>query len=108
MGGRTAALSAGCTAFLAAGVLAGCGASGSAQSQTAAPRGPKVLHIVFPEGFTRAEMARRIPTVMLFTSSHDGVSHSPLEDTPVEHLEMAVQALARLTARTVAWVGDEL
>jgi N-carbamoyl-L-amino-acid hydrolase len=52
-----------------------------------------------------AEMARRLPTVMLFTSSRDGVSHSPLEDTPVEHLEMAVEVLARLTARTMAWVA---
>jgi N-carbamoyl-L-amino-acid hydrolase len=52
-----------------------------------------------------AEMARRVPTVMLFTSSHDGVSHSPLEDTPVEHLEMAVKALALLTARTITWAA---
>jgi N-carbamoyl-L-amino-acid hydrolase len=52
-----------------------------------------------------AEMARRLPTVMLFASSLDGVSHSPLEDTPVEHLEMAVEVLARLTARTMAWVA---
>src|SRR5439155_22776321 len=27
------------------------------------PAGPKVLHIVFPEGFTRAEMAERIDAV---------------------------------------------
>ena len=63
MGGRTGALSAGLAALLAAGLAAGCGASGSAQTQATIPHGPTVLHIVFPEGFTRAEMARRITVV---------------------------------------------
>ena len=29
-----------------------------------------------------AEVARRYPTVMVFSSSIDGVSHNPTEDTP--------------------------
>ncbi len=52
-----------------------------------------------------AEMARRLPTVMMFSSSNGGVSHSPLEDTPIEHLELAVAAYGRLAARTMAWVA---
>ncbi len=53
-----------------------------------------------------AEMARRVPTVMLFTSSRDGISHSPAEDTPLADIAAAVRAFARLTARTVAWAGE--
>jgi hydantoinase/carbamoylase family amidase len=52
-----------------------------------------------------AEMARRVPTVMMFVTSIGGVSHSPLEDTPLEHLELLVRAHAGLTRRTLAWVG---
>jgi uncharacterized YceG family protein len=52
----------GLAAAVAAVVLvAGCG--GSAKPKPTVPAGPKVLHIVFPEGFTRAEMARRIDAV---------------------------------------------
>ena len=47
-------------AALAAATLAGC--SGSKPKPTV-PAGPKVLHIVFPEGFTRAEMSARIDAV---------------------------------------------
>jgi N-carbamoyl-L-amino-acid hydrolase len=53
-----------------------------------------------------AEMARLVPTVMLFVTSIGGVSHSPAEDTPTEHLELAVQAYARLTARTLEWIAE--
>jgi peptidoglycan lytic transglycosylase G len=42
-------------------LVAGCG--GSAKPKPTVPAGPKVLHIVFPEGFTRAEMAGRIDAV---------------------------------------------
>src|ERR671931_75141 len=52
-----------------------------------------------------AEMARRVPTVMLFVTSIDGVRHSPAEDTPIEHLELLVRAHAGLTRRTLAWVA---
>jgi len=44
-----------------AATLAGCGGSSKPKPTVAA--GPKVLHIVFPEGFTRAEMAERIDAV---------------------------------------------
>src|SRR5262249_25404446 len=39
-----------------------------------------------------AEMARLVPTVMLFSSSTNGLSHTKEEDTPVEHLELAATA----------------
>ena len=48
-----------------------------------------------------AEVARAgIPTVMLFVQSLRGLSHTRLEDTKPEHLELAVQALDRLTTKT--------
>ncbi len=53
-----------------------------------------------------AEMARRVPTMMLFVTSLGGVSHNPIEDTPIDHLRLAVQAYARLTARTLGWVAN--
>ncbi len=46
-----------------------------------------------------AEMARRVPTVMLFSSSTNGISHAKEEDTPEEHLRLAIDAFGR-TART--------
>jgi N-carbamoyl-L-amino-acid hydrolase len=49
-----------------------------------------------------AEVARAgIPTVMLFVQSLRGLSHTKLEDTKEEHLELSVQAFDRLT--TKAW-----
>jgi beta-ureidopropionase / N-carbamoyl-L-amino-acid hydrolase len=49
-----------------------------------------------------AEVARAgIPTVMLFVQSLRGLSHTKLEDTKEEHLELAVQALDRLTAKAL-------
>jgi N-carbamoyl-L-amino-acid hydrolase len=45
-----------------------------------------------------AEMARLVPTVMLFSSSTNGLSHTKEEDTPVEHLELAIRAFG-LTAQ---------
>jgi hydantoinase/carbamoylase family amidase len=49
-----------------------------------------------------AEVARAgIPTVMLFVQSLRGLSHTRLEDTKPEHLELAVQALDRLAARAL-------
>jgi allantoate deiminase len=53
-----------------------------------------------------AEMARRIPTVMLFVKSLGGVSHTKEEDTPEADLELAVRALYDLTRRTLAWAGE--
>ena len=53
-----------------------------------------------------AEVSRAgIPTVMLFVQSLRGLSHTKLEDTRDEHLELAVQAFDRLASRTVEWVA---
>ena len=44
-----------------------------------------------------AEVSRAgVPTVMLFVQSLRGLSHTKLEDTKPEHLELSVQALDRL------------
>jgi N-carbamoyl-L-amino-acid hydrolase len=49
-----------------------------------------------------AEVSRAgIPTVMLFVQSLRGLSHTKLEDTKDEHLELAVQALDRLATKTI-------
>ena len=49
-----------------------------------------------------AEVARAgIPTVMLFVQSLRGLSHTKLEDTKPEHLELSVQALDRLATKTL-------
>jgi allantoate deiminase len=52
-----------------------------------------------------AEMARVMPTVMLFVKSLGGVSHTKDEDTPIADLELSVRALEELTRRTLAWAG---
>jgi N-carbamoyl-L-amino-acid hydrolase len=49
-----------------------------------------------------AEVSRAgIPTVMVFVQSLRGLSHTKLEDTNEEHLELAVQALDRLATKTL-------
>jgi N-carbamoyl-L-amino-acid hydrolase len=53
-----------------------------------------------------AEVSRaRVPTVMLFVQSLRGLSHTKLEDTKEEHLELSVQALDRLADKTIARVA---
>jgi N-carbamoyl-L-amino-acid hydrolase len=53
-----------------------------------------------------AEVARAgAPTVMLFVQSLRGLSHTKLEDTKPEHLELAVRALDRLATKTIARLG---
>src|SRR3954452_9805626 len=53
-----------------------------------------------------AEVARAgIPTVMLFVQSLRGLSHTKLEDTEREHLELSVRALDTLTAKTLSWLS---
>jgi len=53
-----------------------------------------------------AEVARAgVPTVMLFVQSLRGLSHTKLEDTREEHLELSVQALDRLADATIARVA---
>jgi N-carbamoyl-L-amino-acid hydrolase len=50
-----------------------------------------------------AEVSRAgIPTVMLFVQSLRGLSHTKLEDTRKEHLELSVQALDALASKTLA------
>jgi hydantoinase/carbamoylase family amidase len=54
-----------------------------------------------------AEVARvGIPTAMLFVQSLRGLSHAKEEDTLEEHLVMAVEALDRLTTKTMAWLAE--
>ncbi len=50
-----------------------------------------------------AEMARLMPTAMLFVKSLKGLSHTKDEDTPREDLELSVQALYQLTLKTMEW-----
>ena len=53
-----------------------------------------------------AEVARLgVPTVMMFVQSLHGISHNKIEDTRVEHLEMAVRAFHGLADRTMKWIG---
>ncbi|HEX2413059.1 MAG TPA: Zn-dependent hydrolase [Solirubrobacteraceae bacterium] len=49
-----------------------------------------------------SEMARVVPSAMLFARSLGGVSHTNAEDSPVEDLALAVRALADLTRRVCA------
>ena len=66
--------------------------SETARSSHRLPSGP--LH-------DAAEVARAgVPTVMIFVQSLRGLSHTKLEDTKEEHLELAVQALDRLAQKT--------
>ena len=53
---------------------------------------------VMPSGALHdaAEMARHIPTAMMFTSSTAGLSHAREEDTPEADLEHAIGAFCRL------------
>jgi len=54
-----------------------------------------------------AEVSRAgVPTVMLFVQSLRGLSHTKLEDTKEEHLELAVAALDSLTSKTIDWVAN--
>ena len=53
-----------------------------------------------------AEVSRAgVPTAMLFVQSLRGLSHTKLEDTKPEHIELAVQALDRLATKTLAWAA---
>jgi N-carbamoyl-L-amino-acid hydrolase len=54
-----------------------------------------------------AEVSRAgVPTVMMFVQSLRGLSHTKLEDTHEEHLQLSVQALDRLADSTIARVAD--
>jgi hydantoinase/carbamoylase family amidase len=60
---------------------------------TAIPSGP--LH-------DAAEMARLIPTVMIFSSSSPPVSHTKEEDTPEDDLRVAIEAYGRTVDSALA------
>ncbi len=54
-----------------------------------------------------AEMAMAgVPTVMLFVQSLKGISHNKIEDTRLEHIDLAVRALDRLAEKTMRWVAS--
>jgi len=53
-----------------------------------------------------AEMARRVPTVMMFSASTGGVSHSKTEDTPEEDVLAALEAFLLLGERAMGWVAQ--
>jgi N-carbamoyl-L-amino-acid hydrolase len=42
---------------------------------------------------------------MVFVQSLRGLSHTKLEDTKPEHLELSVEALDSLTSRTLEWLS---
>ena len=46
-----------------------------------------------------------MPTVMLFVQSLRGISHTKIEDTKEEHLELSVQALDKLASKTLEWLA---
>jgi N-carbamoyl-L-amino-acid hydrolase len=52
-----------------------------------------------------AEVARRAPAVMIFSSSTDGVSHNPAEDTPEDDLRVALRAYGRLYELTAGMIS---
>jgi N-carbamoyl-L-amino-acid hydrolase len=53
-----------------------------------------------------AEVARRgVPTVMIFVQSLRGLSHTKLEDTKPEHLELSVRALDRLADKAMQFLA---
>lgn len=54
-----------------------------------------------------AEVAKAgVPTVMMFAQSLRGLSHTKLEDTREEHIELSVAAMDGLAARTIDWVAS--
>ena len=61
------------------------------------------LDRVIPSGALHdaAEMARHLPTAMVFAPSSGGLSHAPGEDTPEEDLEAAITAFGRLAAKVI-------
>ncbi|MBK9709972.1 MAG: hydantoinase/carbamoylase family amidase [Kouleothrix sp.] len=55
-----------------------------------------------------AEVCRAgVPTVMVFVQSLRGLSHTKLEDTLEEHIELSVQALDRLADKTMRWIAQQ-
>jgi len=48
-----------------------------------------------------SEMARKVPTAMVFTSSVGGLSHTKEEDTPDEHLTMGLEVFHRAVLEAI-------
>ncbi len=65
--------------------------------------------VVLPSGALHdaSETARSIPTVMIFSSSIDGLSHTKEEDTPEDHLTMAADAFHRTCRRAMDLIRSE-
>jgi hydantoinase/carbamoylase family amidase len=53
-----------------------------------------------------SEVAREIPTVMIFSSSTAGLSHTKEEDTPDDHLRMAADAFHRTCVQAISLVAS--
>ncbi len=69
------------------------------------------LRHVMPSGpmHDSAEMSRAgIPTVMLFTPSKLGLSHTHIEDTDEADIELGVAAFDDLVRRMIAWAATRL
>ena len=66
-------------------------------TDTAIPSGP--LH-------DAAEMARLIPTVMVFSKSSPPVSHTPEEDTPEADLRVAIEVYGKTVDATLRAAAD--
>lgn len=79
-------------AALAAVLIAGCGSTKAQVLQPTVPP-PKVLRIVFPEGFTRAQMAERVGAVREIARTKRGVT---MRMTPTRYL--AATAVAPIPA----------
>jgi len=64
--------------------------------------------IVLPSGALHdaSETARSVPTVMIFSSSTNGLSHTKEEDTPLDHLVMSADAFNRTCRRAMDLVRD--
>jgi N-carbamoyl-L-amino-acid hydrolase len=66
---------------------------------------------VMPSGpmHDSAEMARAgVPTVMMFTPSIHGLSHTHIEDTDEADLELAVAAFDDLVRRMIPWAAERV
>jgi N-carbamoyl-L-amino-acid hydrolase len=66
---------------------------------------------VMPSGpmHDSAEMARAgVPTVMLFVPSINGLSHTHIEDTATEDLELGVAAFDDLVRTMLGWAADRV
>ena len=52
------------------------------------------------------EIGRLVPTVMLFAQSDPPLSHTEIEDSPVDALRVAIEAYGRTVGATLALAGD--